>query len=113
MQLKHGLMGQFPALFSHTMEPFICVDRELLKKVWERLPRKKAEIIEILILFHPGSNTCFSLEGRGKERLKTEPLTVLTEEDLTEMTAVEGAEPFKWAPGLISFTDKSHISPPA
>lgn len=98
LQLSHGLMGFFPALISETGEIVICLDRELLVKVMEKLPKRRSRIDKLQILANiPGQ---FGFEVGNPNGKDTQSLHILTAEEF-EQRVQQDKKPFKWAPGLV------------
>lgn len=99
LELKHGLMGFFPAIVAETQEPVICIDSELLDRVEAMLSDRKRIRGEVLMLVHPEQGIGFDLESNPEVGAK--PRRILTQAQFDCLTA-DGANPFKWAPGLVS-----------
>lgn len=105
--LQHGLMGTFPALIAENEELFVCIDKQLLEKVWERLPKRPARVIELQMYVNNADGIGFNV-GVGD---RAEPISILSEERFA--TIIENSEDvFKWAPGLISLKDPGEIKSP-
>ena len=75
LQLQHSTILVLPALIKGELEPFVCVDRALLKKVWERMPKRHARVTEVLLYANVAKNIAFSIL-LGDE---AEPLHILSE----------------------------------
>jgi len=105
LMLKHGLMGTFPALISQNEELFVCLDKKLLQKVWEKLPLREAALNELQL--YTNSSIGFNVSVGDH----TTPIRVLSEEDFIELCEREN-QPFKWAPGLINLKSSSKIKSP-
>ncbi|MFC1594802.1 hypothetical protein ACFL3E_00020 [Patescibacteria group bacterium] len=97
-ELKHGLMGFFPAIFKDNDDIVVCIDVNLLKKVCELLTPRKMKISGFLALVNIEQRFGFDIRNDNEE--KTKPLHILTEEEFTRRTTAE-EEPFRWTPGLI------------
>lgn len=98
LQLSHGLMGFFPALIRETEEIVVCLDKKLLVKVMEQLPKRKSQFGDFQMLANTKDGYGFEVGNHnGKE---TKPLRILSEEEF-EKRITEEEEPFKWAPGLV------------
>lgn len=106
--LKHGCMGTFPALIAdagpHAI--VVCTDRKVLEKVWEKLPKQPARLIELQLYVNDEEAVGFNVEV-GND---AEPMSILNEELFAELAAREGA--FKWASGLVSLSDEQDIQSP-
>jgi hypothetical protein len=105
LQLKHELFGSFPALISKDNKFFACMNKELLKKVWELLPKRKAVITEIDLYANIEENICFPLTCGDN----TKPIHILNEKEMDSLSEKEN--PFKWASGLIGLKKEDVTSP--
>lgn len=105
--LKHGLMGTFPALYFDREEPVVCVDRQLLAKVWQKLPKREARILEMQLYVNVAEKIGFDVSIGDQ----AEPLYILSEAEFEDRMNRE-EEPFKWAPGLLSLRDEREVCSP-
>lgn len=104
LQLKHGLMGFFPAVFGDNNEPFVCLDPELVLEIGRLLPARRCEVVTIRVLANPALGIAFDLSvvaRTGRPDADDTHIVVLTRERFAELTADPAARPFEWAPGLI------------
>jgi hypothetical protein len=99
LELSHGLMGFFPAIFAKDGEMVVCLDKALLEKVWDLLPKRRAEVGEALLLVSPKDS--FGFDVRNDQKEDVEPVHILTQEEFDSLTK-EYDLPFKWVSGLIS-----------
>ena len=113
IQLKHGLMGTFPALVSKTGKDFVCLSEETVKKAVSFLSDRPYRADPLLLLVNEKEKIAFMVaDVEGKWRYNSdqrgyEPedriqydsasLAILTEEDLRDMKAHD----LKWAAGLV------------
>ncbi|NTW22701.1 hypothetical protein HGA34_04155 [Candidatus Falkowbacteria bacterium] len=104
--LKHGLMGTFPALVSEGLELFICTDLEVLKKVWELLPKRQAKLLELNLLANLSEKIAFNAEIGDEGRA----IRILAEEDFEALSRQPDA--FMWSPGLLSLTGEGVVPSP-
>ncbi len=110
LELKHKLMGFFPAVFSDKVEEmFICLDKKLLAEVAKFLPPRSCRCSEFIVLVNEGMGIAFDIKIIAENRSCKNPdedtsLYVLDRYKLNRLVsqAKEGESPFKWAPGLIS-----------
>lgn len=98
-QLKHGLMGFFPAIFVDDPKRIVVTfSRGLIAKVLETLPPRE---------FLVGENLFYIVEKFGvafaniEDKEQSVPYHYLTEDEFLQLTA-DCKKPFKWAPGLLS-----------
>ena len=113
IELKHGLMGTFPALISETGKDFVCLSEEDVKKAFSLLPKRPYIANNMLLLINEKEKVAFlmaDVEGQWKnnfyqKNLKpkyrrhydSESARILTKEDLENMKVGD----LKWAPGLV------------
>jgi len=108
LELDHTLMGFFPAIIRKNEineineMMVVCLDRALLKKVWDLLPKRRAKIGEVILLVNTDRNFGFDIQNENKE--KTEPVHILTEREFKRLLKGDD-DPFKWAPGLMSLRE--------
>ena len=104
--LEHGLMGTFPALIAEGKELFICTDKKVLEKVWEKIEKRPARVIELQLYANEAEGVGFDVSV-GDE---AEPINILSEERFNAL-ANSREDAFVWASGLISLREKAVISP--
>jgi hypothetical protein len=105
--LKHDLMGTFPALIAENNELFVCTDKQLLEKVWEKLPKRPARVIELQLYANSDEGIGFDVRI-GDE---AQPIGILSEEEFHALVK-DKKDAFKWAPGLISLKKEARVSSP-
>lgn len=106
LELSHGLMGAFPALISEGEELFVCIDKKLLEKVWEKLPKRKARVSLIQLYANLTEKVGYNVRV-GDE---AEPIHILSEEEFDALANRE--EPFMWSPGLGSLRGAVDVRSP-
>lgn len=101
LELKHGLMGFFPAIFSDDQKRIVVtLDKELISKVWRMLEPRSSKLHSVLFYVVKGHNVAFA-ESSDRERSQQE--YPLTEEEFDALTA-QNDKPFEWASGLLNGT---------
>ena len=108
LELKHSLMGFFPAVITESEEIVVCLTRPLLEEVWNLLPKKRAKIREILLLVN--LEECFGFDIQNENKKDTEQVHILSEKEFTELKKQEN--PFKWTPGLIPLHTEMSVPSP-
>lgn len=98
LELKHGLMGCFPAVIDSTDEPVACLDLEVLKRVWPLLRCREAKVTTIRALASAKHGLAFNLDSLSGDDVP--PLKILTHEGFDDLTR-QFEEPFRWAYGLV------------
>jgi len=107
LQLTHTLMGTFPAI-TNEGKIILVSEKQLLKKIWDRLERRPAQVTEIVTLAHLESGSAFSLARLPRSDAKAIHISSTQEiEDLCK-------EPksFGWAPGLFDFSLSPTVEDP-
>ncbi|MFA6536810.1 MAG: hypothetical protein WCT18_00235 [Patescibacteria group bacterium] len=101
--LKHGLMGDFPVVFSDKLErPVITTDLNLLEKVCQRLRKRAFKINAFIAYFNPTNQVIFPDRDNPLEYEYSRPTKILNEEEFENLVAqAMETEPFRWAPGLL------------
>jgi hypothetical protein len=114
IQLKHGLMGTFPAIISKTGNDFVCLTQEDVTKVVSLLPKRPYEATNTLFYINEKEKIAFILSDLGekwrlnsyeknceyRENYESKSVVLLTKEDVEKMKSGD----LKWAPGLIGPT---------
>lgn len=103
LELKHGLMGFFPAIFCADKEIVFTTDLSILEKVWKSLPPKYATLREHVAYVDEIRGIAY-LDAQPAERETQEPFKLLTNDWLNTLVDTED-KPFKWAFGLIGAQD--------
>lgn len=93
LELCHGLMACFPAVFSDSKEPIIFVDDLALEAAKKRLEQRKFKARQMLFLLDSDGASGFILQGYKPYDHKR--CRVYTRHDHEANVAIE------WAPGLI------------
>ncbi len=110
LQLEHGLMGSFPAIFAGAIgknaREVVVFDRAvLINKVWPRMTPRNSNICsmtfyvsEELGVAFPVHNAEDMIKHAGPQQIP--PVRFATETEIDDLVAVN-PNPFEWAPGLI------------
>lgn len=106
LQLKHGLMGYFPAIVAGSRRVVLTLDKEALMKVWKSLSPRSSEMVTSLAYVNEETMTAYPILGTNKYDLEeSKPQFLFSKEELELRLRCKndmGGEPyFKWAPGLI------------
>lgn len=107
LELKHGLMGFFPAIVKSEKRPIITTDRALLLRIWPMLSPRKSQVTKNLGYVNETLGLLYPILGNDEfYQEESKPQKLLTVEEFERVTR-DGANPFGWAPGLIG-DDMSH-----
>ncbi len=99
-ELKHGLMGNFPAIENESEEMVITTDFELLKQVCAMLTPRPFKFGTQLIYVNRETGIAYSILSTDAKKLgESTPFQTLTRTRFQELIKKE--KPFKWAPGLV------------
>ena len=88
LTLTHGLMGHFPLVHDQTDGLLLCLSKEGLRKVWERVQQYDLR----RVMSFPSCE-------------------VLTDDRVDALCALDG-EPLKWRPGLLGGTTGDRVRDP-
>jgi hypothetical protein len=106
LELKHGLMGSFPAV-SDDKEVIATLNKSALGKVWDQLEKRPAKVSSLRVIAHPEKGVAFCLDNYMKG--DTEPLRTLSTEEITALC--EKKDAIQWAPGLTALAEQSVPDP--
>ncbi len=99
LELDHGLMGYFPAIFSGTKRVVVTTDLYLLERVWHLLPVRDAKLQRQIAYVNEDIGISFVDTSEQWEKERSRPERLLKQEEFDGLRAME--EPFAWASGLI------------
>ncbi len=102
LQLDHGLMGFFPAVFVGSKRVVITTDIELAKEAWGTMTPRKSKLSHNLGHVNEQLGIVYPILGDDQyEKEESKPLQLLTRTEFEGLLAVS-PHPFQWAPGLLS-----------
>lgn len=101
LELEHGLRGRFPAV-TEDEKIVATLDKRLLQKVWQRLPRRPAKVTSLMVVVHQESGVAFHLENYLNE--DTEPLHVFSGEAIEALCRKKDS--VRWVPYLLQMSDR-------
>lgn len=112
LELKHGLMGMFPAILNDEDaesdgEIVLVLDKRLLALVWEHIEHAHAKVSTSLVVANPELGLAFSLER--PDPATTKPLRLFSAGELAKLC--ETVKPFRWAPGLFGALNPTATPP--
>ncbi len=99
LELKHGLMGFFPAKINETGEIVLVLDQDLLKGVLEKLPKRDFKQGMTLFYIHKKDFVGYSANLYCGDEFSL-PHKVVTEEEFEVLMNLK-ENPFRWARGLV------------
>lgn len=100
VELKHGLMGCFPAVFINDKKRIVfTTDLKLLEQVWQKLPPRKSKIVQFTGYVNELTGIFYEDVDPPLNEDK-EPAKLLTSSELEDLLKSD-ENPFKWAFGLI------------
>ena len=101
LQLKHGLMGFFPATVGDTKRIVVTTDAELIEEVWKTLPHRSSEIVSTNFYVNEDLGVGFPVLGSARyDNEESKPQTLVTRKEFEALTTNDPFA-FRWAPGLI------------
>lgn len=101
LELDHTFMGSFPAI-DESGGIIFTQNKQMLQKVWNRLPRRSAKVTSLMAIIHPGTGVAFNLEHFLKG--ETEPFRVLSNDAINALCQRENS--VSWAPGLLTLSSE-------
>jgi hypothetical protein len=106
LSLEHGLMGYFPAVFVEKRKRIIITsDPSLIFRVWESLEPRKSRLDTELAWVNESLSICYLIKGHSEhDKLTSRPHRLLNEEE-HRILKQDGAQPYRWAPGLFGGSD--------
>lgn len=111
LQLDHGLMGTFPAIFAdsageNTREVVVFDKGILLNKVWPLMTPRKSKLSSQTFYVNKKLGIAFPVDQAENmiehNRSQIPPIKFATEAEIDDLIATN-SNPFIWAPGLISY----------
>lgn len=112
LELSHGLLGFFPAVFSSDGNRIVVTtDLRLLERVWGMLEPRHAKLRKVLAYVNERLNIAYLETELPSDRENREPCKLLTAAEFDGLVKTE-EWPFRWAFGLIGGTarpDKEHF----
>lgn len=107
LELEHGLMAFFPATVGNTKRIVITVDKGLIVKVWETLPRRESKVGTSHGYYNKERSILYPILGHSDyDKETSRPQKVLTESEFDQMS-MGGVNSFRWASGLFGGRDVS------
>lgn len=101
LELTHGLMGFFPAVYNDEAEDIIATtDVMLLIELWKTLEPRKSKMNKITAYVDAAGEIAYPDKDSQREREESTPMELLTRERFERLSAAQ-EEPFRWAFGLI------------
>lgn len=101
LQIKHGLMGFFPAIITETEKIVLVLDSDLIAPIWGSLDPKRSEVVKGLFYVNKQTGAAFSMSGEAwKELFSFESWQILSRSEFERITA-NGARPFCWVAGIL------------
>jgi hypothetical protein len=101
LELVHGLMGYFPAIYRDTREEVVSFDKDLMAEIWKSLSRRRSKLRESLFMVNFQEGVCFPIISLETYFLKeSKVMRFLTKDKLSEILA-SNPDAFQWAPGLV------------
>ena len=102
LELKHGLMGYFPALYKGTREVIVAFDRQLIQEVWQTMTPRRSQLDECQCYVNHQTGVYYPILGNTKrDQEESTPSIFLTREEFTQLMRAD-PHPFEWAPGLVN-----------
>ena len=99
LELKHGLMGFFPAIVDKPRRIILTKDKNLLEKIWRMLSPRSSKMDDNLFYVHKSEPVAYLAKDPYGDDEAT-PYHLMTKEEY-DLLVKENENPFQWAPGLV------------
>ena len=100
LELKHELMGTFPAITVDKKQEVVVSDKNLLRQVWAHIDKRPARVRSFTAIIHEKDGIAFMLDSTAIN--DAEPLHCFSEKEIEKLC--RKTHPFKWMPGLINLS---------
>lgn len=101
LEIKHGLMGFFPAILSSDKRIIFTTDLRLLERVWKILDPRRATVRMEMAYVNRELGLFYIERNRPEEREDEEPSKLLTTTEFDKLVGSnEAPPPFIWTSGL-------------
>jgi len=111
LELKHGLMGFFPATVKEQPKVMVITsDRDSIFRVWRSLAPRDSKLIALECMVNDAGTVGYVMRLESdSEKKQSLPLKIFSADEIEELFAKDPA-PFVWAPGLLGARiDKGHF----
>lgn len=110
LELIHTLAGRFPAIttINKADEAIITLDKNLLKKIWNKIDQRPAKVSDMLVLANIKDKIAFNLENLVYID-DLQPFPIFLAEDIDFIC--QQKNPLRWAPGLFPLRDEAVSKP--
>jgi hypothetical protein len=100
LEIKHGLMGFFPAIRTGTKKILITSDKALMFRVWRSLEPRDSRVIASEYMMNSVIGVAYPMAITDFEKEQSRPLKIFSTAEVDALFKAESS-PFEWAPGLI------------
>jgi len=100
LEIKHGLMGFFPAIAKGTNIMILVPDKELIFRIWQSLDPRDSQVLPLECMVNEIATVAYPMRlGSDYEKSQSRPLKLFSASEVEDLFAKDVA-PFTWAPGL-------------
>jgi hypothetical protein len=99
LELKHGLMGFFPAIQKGTKKIVIVPDKSLIFRIWRSLEPRDSRLIVHEYMVNMTLGVAYPMRTENYEQEESRPLKLFSVEEVNALYATD-PHPFDWARGL-------------
>ena len=100
VELRHDLMGFFPAINPKTRRMIVASDRELMFRIWKTLPTCESKIGMFVCYVNYQKGVAFQWADEVWKQETSRPMQLVTR---NQFAGLKRPPRFAWAPGLLSF----------
>ena len=109
LEIKHGLMGFFPAIQKGTKIVAIVSDKALIFRIWRSLEPRDSQLLASEYMVNRALGVVYPMAVSDLEKEQSRPLKLFPSQEV-EALFQEDPAPFEWARGLLgASTSKQHF----
>jgi len=100
LRIKHGLMGEFPAILKGKRIVVITPDKDSIIRVWQSLTPTDSEIVADSWMVNGKIGVAYRMCSDKFDQGQSRPYKIFSKKEIVALFTGE-ERPFEWAPGLI------------
>jgi hypothetical protein len=99
LEIRHGLMGYYPAVVKGTKMVIIVSNPELIFRIWKSLEPRDSELTVFEGMTREDIGVVYAMRAKDYEQEESRPHKLFSYSEVEELFK-KSPEPFNWAPGL-------------
>lgn len=100
LEIKHGLMGFFPAIQKGTKIIAIVSDKAFIFRIWRSLEPRDSQLLASEYMVNRALSVVYHMETRDFDQEQSRPLKLFSVEEVEALFQADPS-PFEWARGII------------